>query len=117
MKHTGEKKDTVGPAEYDISHAGKVTQKETQLVNFHSSNSTRRLFEPSSFIENRLPPRQNPGPGTYEVMARNEVEDALSAGTSLSQAYMFASKTPMSHQRVVKPELAVPGPGAYKSVE
>lgn len=117
MKHTGEREDRVGPAEYEISTAGKVTQKDTLMVNFHSSNSNRRLFEPSSFIENRMPDRQNPGPGTYEVMARNEVEDALSAGTSVSQAYMFASKTPMSHQRVVKPELAVPGPGAYKSVE
>lgn len=113
MKHTGEKKDTVGPAEYEVR--GRVTQKDPQSVNFHSSASNRRLFEPSSFIDNKLPSRQNPGPGTYEY-AKEKIDpvDTLSAGGG-SQHYMFASKTPMSHEIQVKQEVSVPGPGAYKT--
>lgn len=111
MRHTGEKADTVGPAEYEVTQ--KVTQKDALTVNFHSSNMNRRLFEPSSFIENRLPSRQNPGPGTYDSGSEKQQLDPLHP--SSLQHHMFASKTPMAHERVVKPELSVPGPGAYRS--
>ena len=63
--YTGRGHDTVGPALYNPNqHAHK---RRAPIGDFIASKQTRKVFEPSIDIENKLyPPRENPGPGTYD---------------------------------------------------
>jgi len=108
MKYTGEKEDRVGPGEYTVGGQQVTHPVAPSASRWAASASNRNLWEPSCKIENELPPRLNPGPGSYNSRKPPDPESSKDA------TYQFASKTPMGHQKTTKTEAPVPGPGAYQ---
>lgn len=76
--------------------------RRTRSTNFHVSVSSRKLWEPSCAIENALPSKMNPGPGTY--LDRRRVDSAPVRGSRS----VFISKTPMCHQRTFEEPSEMP---------
>lgn len=61
---TGKGLDRPGPTDYEPKDKSmKLRSPET---NFSISKTERKLFEPNKTRENNLPPREIPGPGTYQ---------------------------------------------------
>lgn len=111
VRHNGDGLDTVGPGEYDPNSS--LTQRAVQGTTFHGVPSpNRKLFEPSVAIHNVQPPRDIPGPGSYEV--RNNVGDIVSRADGLGDPVAtssFASQSAREFQAF--PKNTVPGPGDY----
>lgn len=113
MRYTGrsDRADTVGPAEYDVK-GFEVLEKAAACPNFHRSEQKRKLWEPSVAIDCKLPPRNNPGPGTYtEADPWEESREVPGQG---SRTFQFSSGTRIRDQIQVRDDLAVPGPGTYQ---
>jgi hypothetical protein len=115
MRHTGQNGDTAGPGEYDPKGDGIVGPSAPATM-FHGGEKGRKLWDHSS--TSKQPPRENPGPGSYELArgladngrARAGVEENEAAGT-----YPFTSATALPHQQVVAEDAKVgPGPGEYE---
>jgi len=112
MRHTGEPHDMVGPGEYDPK-GDHITQRTLPQTTFHTSRSQRNLWEPSPAIDCTLPPKDIPGPGSYEVggvMGDQQPADSLAEALN---TYQFASQSPMAHQASINSEKVSPGPGQY----
>jgi len=114
MRHTGEPKDTTGPGEYDpIMVLTTPSQPQTSLA-LGGPRQDRPLWEPHGGIDNSLPPRENPGPGSYDT--KKGVGDFASDDADKKPTYQFASTTIMPHQKDGPGEgKAAPGPGQYES--
>jgi len=57
--------DCVGPALYNPNM--DTVKWRAPVGDFITSKQNRKVFEPTIDIENKLyPPRENPGPGTYD---------------------------------------------------
>jgi len=114
VRHTGEPANRVGPGEYDP--AGQEIVKYTApKPTFYNSGDKRDLFEPSVKIDNLIPPRENPGPGSYDaILGMSEKrKDDYDEPTKSCQ---FASKSLMAHQTKVRDDRVGPGPGRYEDV-
>ena len=75
---TGRGFDTVGPACYHPNI--DASKKVAPIGDFQSSKINRKLFEPSIDIENKLyPPRENPGPGTYDDTEKSKQPKAFNS--------------------------------------
>lgn len=59
--YTGLKEDTVGPALYNPKES--QTKQRDLKADFVSSKVTRKIFEPNKLRENKMPSKDNPGPG------------------------------------------------------
>lgn len=108
MRYTGREdhQDAIGPADYPVHNVSveSVTRREPRDANFHSSDSVRKLWEPSCSIENVLPDRINPAPGTYKVTKQ------LTKGTSCT--FTSGAERPCLDKDPPS-KLQVPGPGSY----
>jgi len=113
MRHTGDRGDTVGPGEYEPAGEALVLRTDPTTI-FHMSKMTRKLWEPSVAIENTMPEKENPGPGSYEQ--KREFTEAVDQEIEVPSTYQFSSKTPMAHQNQVRSEKLVPGPGQYDMI-
>jgi hypothetical protein len=80
------------------------THKRIPKADFTSSKDRRKLYEPTNSCFNEFPPRENPGPGTYDI----ESDRGAQIGTSV-----FVSKVKKAHQEEVAETKKTPGPGAY----
>jgi len=109
VKYTGEGEDKVGPGEYTLGGEKVLHPVAPSASRWAISSSNRKLFEPSCAIDNGLPSRNNPGPGSYNSRKPPDPESSKDA------TFQFASKTPMGYQKVTKEKAAAPGPGAYMS--
>lgn len=109
MRHTGDHGDTAGPGEYD-PRGEQIICRTTPQVVFHASTLSRRLWEPSPAIDNKLPSRDNPGPGSYEPVTTK----AKGTDEDTQPTFQFASRSLMAHQHEVSVERVVPGPGQYE---
>jgi len=109
IRHTGEQGDMVGPGEYDPP--GEHLRQKGITIN--SSRQMRKLWEPSPAIDCKLPPKENPGPGSYEPKGNigEPPPDSLSEALN---TYQFTSASPMAHQVTVNAQKAAPGPGQYE---
>eukprot|EP00928_Gymnodinium_smaydae_P081535 TRINITY_DN6503_c0_g1_i1.p1 TRINITY_DN6503_c0_g1~~TRINITY_DN6503_c0_g1_i1.p1 ORF type:complete len:630 (+),score=112.46 TRINITY_DN6503_c0_g1_i1:162-2051(+) len=105
MRHTGDRRDMVGPGEYDPD-ARHIVAPTAPATKFHASKLNRNLFEPGVGIENRTAPREIPGPGAYAKRIIEEKEEAATC--------QFASRTPLTYQVEPRQERIVPGPGRYE---
>lgn len=110
VRHTGDRGDTAGPGEYEPS-SDLITRTARQSA-FNQSAATRKLWEPSCHIENKMAPRENPGPGTYAPPA---IEDKDPEDEVLPSS-QFVSRSLMAHQRQDPPEKVLPGPGQYEFI-
>mmetsp|Transcript_106838 Transcript_106838/g.335075 ORF Transcript_106838/g.335075 Transcript_106838/m.335075 type:complete len:665 (-) Transcript_106838:134-2128(-) len=112
VRHTGEPSDMAGPGEYDVK-GERVTRRTMPGTAFHSSNTARDLFKASFAVGGRVLPKENPGPGSYEVKkfpAEPRPDDSL---TEAVNSYQFTSQSPLAHQVLVSPDKVFPGPGQY----
>jgi hypothetical protein len=107
MRFTGKGEDLPGAGEYSPAGEHVTHALAPSACRWTASSSQRNLFEPSGAIENSLPSRLNPGPGSYNSRRPADPESSKDA------TFQFASKTPMVHQKTFKKEAADPGPGAY----
>jgi len=106
MRHTGERKDTVGPGDYDPKHLLTTrTQQGTSI-----SLGSARPKAGSSDKDKGLSSRSAPGPGAYDMKGGLGESENPDAPTSTSQ---FASKTALSYQKEHADGKGAPGPGAY----
>lgn len=62
--YSGRGFDTVGPALYNPNM--NTVKNRAPVGDFQTSKQERKLFEPNIEIENKLPSRENPGPGQYD---------------------------------------------------
>lgn len=102
--------DTVGPALYNPNmHTHK---KRAHVGDFQTSKQTRKLFEPSIDVENKLyPPRDIPGPGSYDEPAVVKEGKQFASSGNYS---IFTSKVPNCKDAKIKNDK--PGPGHYTNV-
>jgi hypothetical protein len=113
MRHTGERGDTVGPGEYDPKNDIIVpTLLQTPFA--AGGVKDRGLFEPSGAIHNELPPRENPGPGTYDTPS-GLAGDASNMESEQAPTHQFSSKSALPYQRTEALERVIPGPGQYEN--
>jgi hypothetical protein len=113
VRHTGEITDRVGPGEYDPA-GQEIVGYSAPRPTFFASGMKRDLFEPSVKIDNLIPPRDNPGPGSYDgVLGMSEKrKDDFDEPHKSCQ---FASKSRMAHQQTINEERVGPGPGRYEN--
>ena len=83
---TGVKSDTVGPGAYNVAKS----LARNLPCSFSSSTTERRVFEQSKSIENRMPDKNNPGPGEYEGKGCAWDKGSVAG---------FKSKVKMAHQQ------------------
>lgn len=76
--YTGLGNDTVGPALYNPKE-GQTKQRDHK-ADFVSSKVTRKLFEPNKLRENTLPSKDNPGPGQYDQVDKDEKKNFNAQG-------------------------------------
>lgn len=106
VRHTGDGGDTAGPGEYD-PRGEQIVLRTVPATVFHTSTLSRKLWEPSGAIENKMAPKENPGPGTYDKDDKTkEEEDVL-------PSFQFSSRAKMAHQQEPNAEKLLPGPGQY----
>lgn len=108
MRHTGEQKDTVGPGEYDPSHALTTPSQPQTSMALGSYKPKADSSDGATFSQSR----SNPGPGAYDVKGSLLSCDPDVDHTLSSQ---FASKTQLSFQKEHGDGKGAPGPGAYDS--
>lgn len=113
MRHTGEQSDMVGPGEYD-PRGEHITQRTMPQTIFHNSRSQRNLFEASVAAGGVVPPKDTPGPGSYEIKSNLPEKDPVDSLTEVVNSYQFASQSPMAHQTILSPDKVSPGPGQYE---
>lgn len=109
IRHSGEREDKVGPAEYE-PRGETITQKTAPQTSFHASKLRRQLWQPGVAIHNKQAPHENPGPGSYNSDVEPQVLDETAGGT-----HQFVSKSAMVHQLEVKDTTMNPGPGQYQT--
>lgn len=115
IRHTGERGDTVGPGEYDprsdLTMRGQPQTSFSGGASFSNSGvrPDRSLFEPSVAIDNLMPSKENPGPGSYDTK-----KGMADPSTGISETYQFASKTILPHQKKEPDDRNGPGPGQYE---
>ena len=108
--YTGRGFDTVGPALYNPSHDN--SKKRAPIGDFITSKDKRRVFEPTIEIENKqYPPRENPGPGTYDDLEKSKQPKVFNPQVNTT---IFASKVPNCKDAKIKNDK--PGPGHYTNV-
>jgi hypothetical protein len=108
--YTGRGFDTVGPALYNPNM--EHSKRRAPIGDFQSSKATRRVFEPTIDIENKqYPPRENPGPGSYDQVQQPAPKKSFN---SLGGASIFLSKVPNCKDAKIKNDK--PGPGHYSNV-
>lgn len=108
--YTGRGFDTVGPALYNPNP--DTYKKRAPIGDFISSKQTRKVFEPTIDIENKqFPPRENPGPGTYDDKKPGEDKKTFNSQVKTS---VFISKVPNCKDGKIKNQM--PGPGHYVNV-
>jgi len=111
MRHTGDRGDTAGPGEYDNGGGWDIVARTQPHTTFHMSKLSRNLWEPSVDIQNKLPPRENPGPGSYAISAHREWGARLEEEEA--NTYQFSSRSALPHQTEPAAERIIPGPGQY----
>ena len=108
--YTGRGFDTVGPALYNPNLDN--SKRRAPIGDFQSSKQTRKVFEPTIDIENKLyPPRENPGPGQYDGTEEAKKPKSFNSMVNTS---IFISKVPNCKDAKIKDEK--PGPGHYTNV-
>lgn len=111
MRHTGERKDMAGPGEYDPKISLTVAAQPQTSFAAAGGKKERPLFDSNvSIVQRGIPPRENPGPGSYDV---KHIIGAENGEGEKSGTYQFASKTSLSHQKNQPDGKAAPGPGQY----
>jgi len=110
MNHTGESGDTAGPGEYDPQLS--LTTRSRPQTSFQTGGKERDIFDSAAGMDNRVPPKDNPGPGSYT--AANGIGE-LKEGEVEKNSYQFASKTVLSHQKD-RSGKGAPGPGQYDMI-
>mmetsp|Transcript_38180 Transcript_38180/g.109024 ORF Transcript_38180/g.109024 Transcript_38180/m.109024 type:complete len:647 (+) Transcript_38180:106-2046(+) len=113
MRHTGDDGDTAGPGTYDPK-GEHITQKSRPQTSFHTSKQKRTLWEPSSAVDCNMPPRENPGPGTYIMKGALGDLESLGHPNETPSTFQFSSQSNLPHQVQVNPDKVAPGPGQYK---
>lgn len=108
--YSGRGFDTVGPALYNPNLDN--SKNRAPIGDFQSSKQVRKVFEPTIDIENKMfPPRENPGPGTYDETEKSKQPKAFNSQINTS---MFISKVPNCKDTKIKNDK--PGPGYYSNV-
>lgn len=112
VRHTGDGGDTCGPGEYDARSA--LVRQSPRTTAFHKSKLPRSIFEPSANINNLLPPRDIPGPGSYDIPGFGAALAQQLVDSEAVNTYQFASGSARPHQAELPPEKVPPGPGQYE---
>jgi len=112
MRHTGiDGKDTAGPGEYDPKIALTIPSQPQTSFQGGGLAKDRSLWDSDIGGSSKFSPKENPGPGAYDVRyGMSDTNDGEKNGT-----YQFASKTVLSHQKE-HPDKVAPGPGQYESL-
>lgn len=110
-RHTGEPGDLPGPGDYEPKST--LLHKVPPQTVFHPSAKQRQLWEPTVAIDSLMPPRENPGPGTYNALTGEIVEKLVKPGEA-AHTYQFASKALLHYQTETPVKKRAPGPGHYE---
>lgn len=112
VRHTGDRNDKVGPGEYD-PRGEECVHKTAPQTNFYGSKQTRALWEPTCARDNKLPPRENPGPGSYEPLPGVGEIPKEGYDLDVSKTCQFSSTSILPYQVEMSEDKVKPGPGHY----